>query len=453
MEVFRTDMRMAYIGRINANENSAEKIAMGIRKDIHRLKRQCEKTREDIMKAAQEIEERHKRQRSNHPKDGQWMIPLTLFTMSQWVVCAKAEKPTVSSEAEAILLAAIVVYLSRTLWVAVAILITPVHALTVVEIAARTLPELTGDAAFGWAVALLAATGMLVTAVRTWQNQGRNNSANTPLGISEADEARRLVRELEARLTIAQSALEQRTSQLTKEVDQHDKTIKQHNEMVRGVKGAQADFEKMQEDLEKAKALLEKAKAEQSSAEQSVKQIAAQLVEATASIERLTEVAKKSNDQKAQQLALQEEEIMKLQVQLREKSNTIALQVAEQAFKLSTETLTVIKSMLERPTRSGGQKKPVGSPPEKFDGTDLRKFKYWYRGTRSYIGGQFKNFEDYRDIRLQVQMLFKGRAQECFITLGPEMFSQDDQTEDAKSKYFNDTMEFLKARYENRVQV
>jgi hypothetical protein len=267
-------------------------------------------------------------------------------------------------------------YLTRKLWIAVAILATPAQALTVVEIAARTMPELVGDAAFGWAVALLAATCTLIMAVRTWQNKGRNNSANTALGIKEANEARKLVREFESRLTQAQSSLEQRMTQLTKDVEQPNKTIRQHNDMVKGVQMAQEDFAKMQNDLERGKVSLQWAKAEQADAEEQFKMITAQLVEATASIERLTELAKKSNNEKSQQIAVQEEDIMKVEVQLREKSNTIALQAAEQAFKLATETLTVIKQILERRKKGeGGQRKPLGTPPEKYNGTDLRRFK------------------------------------------------------------------------------
>jgi hypothetical protein len=63
MDIFRTNMRRAYRGRINADENSAEKITLGIRRDIDRLKRQYGQVKDKLKKSEAEIERLYRTRR------------------------------------------------------------------------------------------------------------------------------------------------------------------------------------------------------------------------------------------------------------------------------------------------------------------------------------------------------------------------------------------------------
>ncbi|KAF8542329.1 hypothetical protein BDD12DRAFT_876788 [Trichophaea hybrida] len=85
--------------------------------------------------------------------------------------------------------------------------------------------------------------------------------------------------------------------------------------------------------------------------------------------------------------------------------------------------------------------------PRKFDGTDVKKFTLWTFEIRNYVGNQLGAFRDCQAIKLVFLSSLTGTASAYANRFMPELFSEDDKTEEAKRRALDSMINFLAGRY------
>ncbi|KAF8528668.1 hypothetical protein BDD12DRAFT_903792 [Trichophaea hybrida] len=301
-------------------------------------------------------------------------------------------------------------------------------------------------------VALLVAGGVLASLAAARALMVRPHFArDRHLSMPEANEIRANVASLTTLGEELSAAVTLRTSQLRQANERHNNTIELYNHMVERANLSTEEAEQSEKKFIKAREEIEGHVKAIEDLEGKLKDVNEQLTQAQEKIANIEGLMIITTDQKAERIKEMQGKIDALNKEKFELNSTAAIQAAQASFELARGTLAVIKEILERNnTRIGPNEsstKTIGAMPRKFDGTDVKKFTLWTFEIRNYVGNQLSAFKDCQAIKLVFLSSLTGTASAYANRFMPEMFSEDDKTEEAKKKALNDMIDFLAGRY------